>query len=189
MSPTKSLLTLIGLSLMAGLVGPVASEAQSDVPTAASDREPEGSEKPRARLEGTWLITEQFVDPPGSGPFKVLVTFLPGRSDDEGTLVHTNEFELTPNPICTPDQGVWRRTRRREFIATHFNFCFDQTSYPPGNPAGPTKVRDAIELSRDGEELDIREHFESFDPHGNPLFAGTAVGHGVRLRAEAPPPP
>jgi hypothetical protein len=143
----------------------------------------------RQKLEGTWLVTATFTDPAGIPPFKVLFTFMPGRSDGEGTLLDTNENELTPNPVCTPDQGVWERRSAREFIATHLAFCFDETSVPPGNPAGHAKVRDLIRLSKSGEEFDFSQYIEGFDQNGNTVFTGHVTGHGVRVHAEAPPQP
>src|SRR5205085_12105337 len=114
-------------------------------------------------------------------------TFMPGRNDDEGTLVDTNEFQNTPNPICSPDQGVWERQNNREFIATHYNFCFDAFSTPPGAPDGTSKVRDTIKLSKNGETFEMLQYIEGFDTEGDLVFTGTVTGHGVRLHAEAPP--
>src|SRR5262245_40741032 len=89
------------------------------------------------KLEGTWLVTVTFPD---EFSLKVLFTFTPGRSDDEGTLIDQNEYQLTPNPVCTADQGVWKRVGTRSFIATHLAFCFDATQN--FDPAGSVKVRD-----------------------------------------------
>src|SRR5206468_23458 len=77
----------------------------------------------KPQLLGTWLVEGSFGD--GSAPFHVLITFMPGRSVNEGTLIDTNEFQLTGNPICTPDQGVWKWVSGGKFIATHLTFCFD----------------------------------------------------------------
>jgi len=152
------------------------------VPVGAVDKD---NDRNKHRLEGTWLVTATFTDPTGIDPFKVLFTFAPGRNDDEGTLIDTNEFQLTPNPVCSPDQGVWERTGNREFIATHFNFCFDALNMYV--PAGPTKIRDVINLSRDGETLRMRQYIEGYDTDGNLVFTGTVAATGVRIHAEAPP--
>lgn len=140
------------------------------------------------RLEGTWLVTGKFVDPPSDATFKVLFTFMPGSTEDQGTLIDTNEFQFTPNPICTPDQGVWQRTGEGAFIATHYNFCFDQLSDPPGNPAGPTRIRDTITIDPDGRKLEMRQYIQGFDVDGNEVFTGTVLGRGTRIKAQAPPP-
>jgi hypothetical protein len=139
------------------------------------------------KLEGTWLVTATVQDQPSVPPFKVLFTFMPGRSDQEGTLVDTNETELTGSPVCTPDQGVWERRGAREFVATHLTFCFDQTSTPPGNPAGHAKVRDLIKLNKNGEEFTLSQYVEAFDTFGNTVFSARINGRGVRVHAEAPP--
>jgi hypothetical protein len=141
---------------------------------------------PKGKLEGTWLVTATFTDPAGIPPFKVLITFMPGRSDNEGTLIDTNEFQLTPNPVCTPDQGVWERTGGRNFIATHLNFCFD--AFQGYVPAGPTKVRDVLSLNDLGDTLTGRQYIEGFDTAGNIVFTGKVNLQGTRVRAEAPPP-
>jgi len=140
---------------------------------------------PKGKLEGTWLVTATFTDPPGIPPFKVLFTFMPGRSDNEGTLIDTNEFQLTPNPVCTPDQGVWQRVSGREFIATHYNFCFD--ALQDYIPAGPTKVRDVLGISDAGDVLTGRQYIEGFDTAGNIVFIGKVSLQGTRVRAEPPP--
>jgi hypothetical protein len=138
-------------------------------------------------LAGSWLVTATFTDPVGIPPFKVLFSFAPGKNDNEGTLIDTNEFQLTPNPVCSPDQGVWERTGSRSFIATHFNFCFD--AFNMYVPAGPTKIRDTIRVSHNGESFQMRQYIEGFDTDGNLVFVGTVEGTGVRIHAEAPPAP
>lgn len=142
---------------------------------------------PRQSLEGSWLVTATFSDPAGIPPFKVLFNFSPGRTDNEGTLIDTNEFQLTPNPVCSPDQGVWERTGNREFIATHYNFCFDALNMYV--PAGPTKIRDTIKLSKDGESFTMRQYIEGYDTDNNLVFVGKVDATGIRLHAEAPPAP
>jgi hypothetical protein len=138
-----------------------------------------------ARLEGTWRVAATFVDPPDTPPSEVLLTFTPGRSSDEGALIDTNSAQLVPNPVCTPDQGVWKRVKRHEFIATHFNYCFDATA--GFAPAGPTKVRDRIVLGADGAHFSGTQYIEGFDTNGNVVFVGRVNLAGERIEAEAPP--
>ena len=146
------------------------------------------AEVPAARsvpnLAGTFLITATFTDPAELGEVEVLITFAPGRGVNEGTLVDTNALQLTPNPVCSPDQGVWRR-EGGGYVATHYNFCFDaDAGYAP---AGPTKIRDRLFLSDGGETLSGRQYIEGFDTAGNVVFVGKATLHGTRVHAEAPP--
>jgi hypothetical protein len=118
---------------------------------------------------------------------KVLFTFMPGRDETEGTLIDQNEFQLTPNPVCTADQGVWKQTATRTFIATHFAFCFDaDNGY---EPAGSVKVRDDIELNLKGTAFTGRQYIEIFDVDGEVVDVFEAGMEGTRVLAQAPPPP
>lgn len=136
----------------------------------------------KARLEGTWLATVSFSD---GFELKVLFTFMPGKDENEGTLIDTNEFLLTPNPIGAPDQGVWQRTADRSFIATHLAFLFDADA--GGEPAGTAKVRDSITLNDLGTQFTGKQYVEIFDPHGKLAATFQATMRATRLRAEAPP--
>ncbi len=151
------------------------------------------------KLEGTWQVTATFtkslacegvetacspLDVPA--PFKVLITFTAGRSVNEGTLFDTNEFQLTPNPVCAPDQGTWARTSYKTFRATHYAFCFDASM--DFAPAGYVKVRDAISLD-DVDTLSARQRIDGFSPDGTLNFIGEVTLAGTRVRAEAPPEP
>jgi hypothetical protein len=147
------------------------------------------------RIEGTWQVTStatslQVCDANGCTPvdapppFKVLISFSAGRSANEGTLVDTSEFELTPNPVCTPDQGTWERQSDGSILATHLNFCFDATNgYAP---AGPTKVRDRLTLT-DADHFTGRQYVEGFDTNGVRVVILEATLDGTRVHAEAPP--
>jgi hypothetical protein len=136
----------------------------------------------KGRLEGTWLATVSFSD---GFELKVLFTFMPGKDENEGTLIDTNEFLLTPNPIGAPDQGVWQRTADRSFIATHLAFLFDAEAGGP--PAGTAKVRDSITLNDLGTQFTGRQYVEIFDPSGKLVVSFQATMRATRLRAEAPP--
>ena len=57
--------------------------------------------------------------------------------------------------MCSQDQGIWEKTGNRTYIATHYAYCFDETTDPPGDPDGYVKVRDAITLSEDGDAFTI----------------------------------
>ncbi len=136
---------------------------------------------PKGRLEGTWLATVTFTD---GFALKVLFTFMPGRDENEGTLIDSNEFLLTPDPIGAPDQGVWQRTAERNFIATHLAFLFNSSD---GSPAGTAKVRDAITINQLGTQFTGRQFVEIFDADGNFVDSFSATMTAVKFRAEAPP--
>ncbi len=134
-------------------------------------------------LNGTWRALVTF-DPTFS--LHVLFTFNSSEGDGQGTLIDQNEYQYTPNPICTADQGVWRKTSRRHFIATHFAYCFDATAgYVP---AGSVKVRDNITTSQSGTSFTGTQYIEIFDVDGNLIDTVQATMTGTKLNAEAPPP-
>lgn len=135
------------------------------------------------RLEGTWKTTVTFED---DFALQVLFTFMPGRSEGEGTLIDQNDYQLTPGPICTADQGVWKQTSTRTYIATHYAFCFDTDA--DNDPAGSVKVRDEIEINLKGTEFTGRQFIEIFDVDGILVDEFEADMEGTRVNAEAPPP-
>jgi hypothetical protein len=137
----------------------------------------------KSRLEGTWLTTVTFSD---GFELKVLFTFIPGKDENEGTLIDQNEFQFTP-PACTADQGVWARTSNFDFIATHFAFCFDPEN--DNSPNGSVKVRDTIKVNSRGDGFTGRQYIEILDSNGQVVVTFEANMVGMRLRAEAPPPP
>lgn len=138
---------------------------------------------PKGRLEGTWLATVTFTD---GFALKVLFTFMPGKDENEGSLIDTNEFLLTPDPIGAPDQGVWQRTAERNFIATHLAFLFNSAD---GSPAGTAKVRDSISLNQLGDRFTGRQFVEIFDTDGAFVDSFSAIMTAVKIKAEAPPAP
>lgn len=134
---------------------------------------------------GTWLVEGSFTPADGSAPFKVLFTFFPGRNINEGTLTDTNEFQLTGNPVCTPDQGVWRRVSPGKYIATHLNFCFD-VKKKDSPPDGPTKIWDTITF-QGGDRFDGLQYIEGYDNSGKVVFSAHVTLHGTRVHAETSP--
>jgi hypothetical protein len=135
------------------------------------------------RLEGLWLATVTFED---EFSLKVLFNFFPGRDETEGTLIDANEFQLTPNPVCTADQGAWKQTNTNTYIATHFAFCFDATN--DFEPDGTVKVRDNIVMNPKGTDFSGTQYIEIFDVDGVLVDTFEAEMTAVRINAEAPPP-
>jgi hypothetical protein len=135
------------------------------------------------RLDGTWLATVTFTD---GFSLKVLFTFAPGKDANEGTLIDQNEYQLTPNPVCTADQGAWKR-RGSSYLATHLAFCFDaEANY---DPAGSVKVRDEIRVNRRGDAFTGRQFIEIYDTGGEVVDEFEAALEAVRVNPEAPPAP
>src|SRR5205823_3241515 len=133
--------------------------------------------------EGNEYACQSIDVPP---PFGVLITFSAGKTPNEGTLYDTNELQLTPNPVCSIDQGTWARSSYKTFRATHYAFCFDATSEYA--PAGSVKVRDAITLEG-ADTLSIRQRVDGFNPDGTLNFIGEVTLTGTRVVPEAPPAP
>ena len=175
---------LAGLAIVAGLgLGAYAHEPSVEVREDAS----RDNRDPRTGLEGTWLVHFIFSQPEGFPPLDVLFTFTPGKTKNAGTLTDNSALQLTPNPVCTSDQGDWKRTGDRAYLATAYNFCFDQTSVPQGNFAGTSKIRTAVTLSQDGDTITIHQYVEGFDPQGTLVFTAVGDGEGSRIAIEAPP--
>jgi hypothetical protein len=165
-------------SVAAGIGSPsVDAEMQRDEPQSEAAITP----GPKGRLEGTWLATVIFTD---GFTLKVLFTFMPGKDENEGTLIDTNEFLLTPDPIGAPDQGAWQRTAERNFIATHLAFLFNSSD---GSPAGTAKVRDAITINQLNDKFTGRQFVEIFDTNGAFVTSFSATMSAVKIKAEAPP--
>lgn len=164
----------------AARIQPPDAEVQKDEPQTAAG----AVTTPKGRLEGTWLATVSFDD---GFVLKVLFTFMPGKDENEGTLIDTNEFLLTPGPIGAPDQGVWLRTAERNFIATHLAFLFDTDN--DSEPAGTAKVRDTISLNQLGDRFTGRQYVEIFDTDGQLTATFSATMTAVKMKAEAPPAP
>lgn len=160
----------------------LAMPASAQTPRAANQTAEFGNTD-NTRLEGLWLATVTFED---EFSLKVLFNFFPGRKGDEGTLIDANEFQLTPNPVCTADQGAWKQTGTRTYIATHYAFCFDATN--DFGPDGSVKVRDNIEMNLKGTGFTGTQYIELYDADGVLVDTLQAEMTAVKLDAEAPPP-
>ena len=175
---------LAGLAVVAVLaLGAYARDASVE----SREDESRADRDPRTGLEGTWLVHFTFSQPEGFPPLDVLFTFTPGLTKNAGTLTENSALQLTPNPVCTSDQGDWKRTGERAYLATAYNFCFDQTTDPPGTFDGTSKIRNAVTLSRDGDTIAIHQYVEGFDPQGTLVFTAVGDGAGSRVAIEAPP--
>src|ERR1044072_2330941 len=154
---TKKILTslLIFLALVCAFQTAKAKTTNDEIKEAGPAPAP-----PKSRLEGTWLTTVTFSD---GFELKVLFTFMPGKDENEGTLIDQNEFQFTP-PACTADQGVWARTTNFDFIATHFAFCFDPEN--DNSPNGSVKVRDTKKVNSRGDGFTGRQYIEILAPDG-----------------------
>lgn len=147
-----------------------------------TEKTDDSTQSSNGKLDGTWLATVTFSD---GFSLKVLFTFTPGSEDNEGTLIDQNEYQFTPNPVCTADQGVWKKSGNSSYIATHLAFCFDaQSNY---DPAGSVKVRDEIRLSRRGDTFTGRQYIQVYDVNGDLTDEFEATMEAARVKPQAPP--
>jgi hypothetical protein len=131
----------------------------------------------KARIEGTWKIV---LTVPGDGfQLTALLTFAAGRSPNEGTLITTNDVDSF---ACSPSQGTWERTGRREFAVTHSFFCFT-TSDPAGERDGAGTFRETVKVADDGQTLTGIGAIEFFGADGTSLGVTEYVFEGTRLAA------
>jgi len=168
---------LIALILVIVSAAAQAQSARSEVPDEVS-----AGIKASSTLDGMWRAVVSFGD---EFSLRVLFTFNNGVGNDSGTLIDQNEYQYTPNPICTADQGVWERTGNDTFIATHYAFCFDTEH---GNaPAGSVRVRDNIKVDQKKGTFVGTQYIELLDADDNVLDTVEATMRGERIGAQAPP--
>lgn len=131
-------------------------------------------------LLGTWNLTLTFSD--GSQAKSTLSVF-PGRTNGEGSVLHSAEASLLlPNPTL-PEQGVWQHNGALQFIASYRGYAVDEKFQ---QPAGQIGFRHLITLNPDQETFIGRAVFEVFDSAGQLVFSDNVQTQGVRQRAVAP---
>lgn len=130
------------------------------------------------KITGTWNV---HITTNSGFELNERLTFIPGGTDDEGSLISTNEVD---NFVCSNSQGVWARTGERTFATTHLFFCFDSTAGPNGAPAGTEKIREVVTLSENGEELTGVLKFEAFDTNGTLVGGDDGTIKGTRMHVE-----
>lgn len=135
------------------------------------------------RLEGSWDVTLTFSD--GSTVKSILTVMAGGRSDNEGSVIHSAELSFTPPNPTLPEQGSWRRTGPREFVASYRGFSYTEEL----QPFGKIGFRHAITLSEDGEEFTGQATFEVINADGEVEFSDQVQTHGVRQQAQGPDMP
>ena len=132
----------------------------------------------KRRIEGSWRVTLTSGDFQQAERF----TFIPGRSNDEGSLIFSNEIDSIPP--CGTDQGSWVRVGGRDFQTTHEAFCTDLET---ASPSFRLKWREAITLGDDGDDLTGSGLFEVFDAAGELLFSAPFTLAGARMDVEPLP--
>lgn len=137
-------------------------------------------ERQKLALLGGWNLTLTFSD---GSQVKSTLTVMPGRTEGEGTIIHSAEASLTlPNPT-TNEQGVWRHAGGSQFIASYRGYAVDEKLEKPFGTIG---FRHAITLGDNQETFTGRAVFEVIDASGQVLFSDNVQTRGVRQRAVAP---
>ncbi len=95
---------------------------------------------PPTSILGTWHLTGTFM----GTPYETLMTFLPGDSTDQGSVIFTSNQDQGPPFSGTAGTGNWTRVGPFSFIATHLTFLFDVANVMP---AGVLKIDDAITIN------------------------------------------
>jgi hypothetical protein len=138
------------------------------------------SSKPKPQVEGTWNVV--LTAPEVNFQQNERITFIPGRNNNEGSIIFSNEVDAVPP--CGTDQGVWSKTGKREFTLTHGAFCLDVdlTSL-----SFTYKFREVITLNERGDEFTGRGIFEVFDLDGILQFSAPYLLRGTRMQVEPVP--
>ena len=130
-------------------------------------------------LAGTWLVTETFSDGSVS---KGLITFEAVPGEDDGTLTSSFDNSLSSPHPCLPEQGTWKRTDGRTFIASDRGFCYS-LAHSTLTSFEPVIANYRFTLSGDGE---------TFSGTGDIViptyFKDTYTITGVRQHAHPPAP-
>lgn len=138
------------------------------------------SGEPKQKVEGTWNVV--LTAPEVNFQQNERITFIPGRNNNEGSILFANEVDAVPP--CGTDQGVWVRTGRREFTFTHGAFCLDVDLT---GPSFTYKFREVITLNERGDEFTGRGVFEVFDLDGVVQFSAPYTLRGTRMQMEPVP--
>ena len=134
---------------------------------------------PPTSILGTWHLTGTIM----GAPYETLMTFLPGDSSDQGSVIFTSNQDQGPPFSGTAGTGNWTRVGPFSFTATHLTFLFD---VPDVMPAGLLKIVDAITIS--GGQMNMTSRL-TFPPElcGGCDSSFTLTTTGSRVAIEAPP--
>jgi len=127
----------------------------------------------RFTLAGSW------VSEVGSQPGQTFTAF--ETFTEAGGSVETNNGPGS-GPLAA-GIGTWVRSGPRTFLATFWRQRFEAN----GTFAGNLRIRRAITLNENNNELTGRDNVDLFDASGNrlPIEIPSATFHGVRIVAQA----
>jgi len=150
-------------------------------PAAANTPLDQAKPYPPTSVLGNWHLTGTIM----GAPYETLMTFLPGDSPDQGSVIFTSNQDQGPPFSGTAGTGNWTRVGPFSFVATHLTFLFDV-----GNvmPAGLLKITDAITINGDKMTMNSRLTFPpelcggcdssfNLDTTGSRVAIETPTGH------------
>jgi hypothetical protein len=130
------------------------------------------------RLEGAWDLVLTFSD--GSQVNSVL-NVAAGPDANSGSVIHASALSFAPPNPTLPEQGSWRRTGARRFVASYYGYSYDLSF----NPFGRIGFKHAITLGQNGATFTGTAVFEVYE--GDVLvFSDQVQTSGVRQVAVGP---
>jgi len=135
-------------------------------------------DKKRALL-GTWDLIITFSD---GSVNKTTLTIIPGRSDTEGTVIHSADASFVPPFSTLPQQGVWQYLGGGKFVVSDLGFSFDETLQPDGRVG----FRQLIKVSDDQESFTGTGQFVILDTTGQMFYSDSVQSTGTRQHPVAP---
>jgi hypothetical protein len=136
------------------------------------------------KILGTWFVTIN-TDIPGFPTFQALYTFMPGRTNDEGTYIVSVSILLIPEPICLPLQGVWKKTGPRQYTLTSVGFCNDSSM---NYASMRQRLLEVVTLSDSGDEITGSYEGQGDFGGGEFEFFNIATTRGTRMAVETRTP-
>ena len=148
-------------------------------PVVATNPLDQAKPSPPTSILGTWHLTGTIM----GAPYETLMTFLPGDSSDQGSVIFTSNQDQGPPFSGTAGTGNWTRVGPYSFVATHLTFLFDVTNVMP---FGVLKILDAITIN--GDRIDMNSQL-IFPPAicGGCDASFSLPTTGSRVAIEAPP--
>jgi hypothetical protein len=118
-------------------------------------------------LEGVWQAELTILS--ACGPTGVPVAQFPGllTYTSDGKVIETPATPLAANPAIvrtSPGLGSWQHEGGQQFSNV---FRFFQITVPGSLPAGSGTIKQAIELSQDGDSYTVTGTGDFFDSNGN----------------------
>jgi hypothetical protein len=149
------------------------------VGAADHDRTGEESERSRAAITGSWLVT---ITLPGGQSFNTLQTY-----GEDGALIVSSQGSVITGPFPFPHfvtavHGQWKHRHGRTFSTTGMQIGSDLID---GHLLFVHKFRQTVTVNRSGNAYQAVFKSEYFDPDGNLLFAFEGTSEASRIRVEA----